>query len=293
MSIWLARPNIGLLAAILVVLAIWQPGAYAQTSPEQVRAGIPSATTPASNPSTSKETLVVRVEQAAPLKLERGESKSIWEVILPPIISALTALGGAFIGGQIGLRSSAATINQKANEIELKELRSKLGEFYGPLRQRSEDGRLMADELRDRQPDKDTFRLLVKLLDPEWLRNASPSDRTIVSEIVQNGTEVLKLIREKAGAVDPAVSPYLTRAATHFTMLKLAKDGALDNDAIRFERYAFPWQLDDVVAAEVKRLSERADLLQSRPSEAHPPISALTLAKTLSLKPWPSPPIRT
>jgi hypothetical protein len=53
---------------------------------------------------------------------------------------------------------------------------------------------------------------LLKLLDPAWFAGLSKSDQTIVNEIVNNGTELRTLVREKSGAVEPAVLPYLARA---------------------------------------------------------------------------------
>ncbi len=271
------------LVAYVLVCYLTLPTAVAQTAASAAASSSQRAV--ASTPAP----LLVRVEQVAPLKMEPSASKSLWEVILPPVISALTALGGAFVGGWIGQRSSAATINQKNNEAELKEIRAKLDGFYGPFSRRSHEGELMALELRERQPDKATFRTLLKLLDPEWLKNASKADHTIVAEIVQNGAGLLALIRDKAGALEPSVSDYLARAAIHFTMLKLAKDGALENDPDRFERYVFPWQLDRVLKLEVARLNARADLLQSKPSETHLPLAALVIPTEFALPEWPRP----
>lgn len=280
----LSREHVSFVLGLLLALALTCPRAQpasaasgsAQTLPLPASAAAPSP-------------LLVRVEQAGPIKLEQGAPKAWWESLVAPVISALTALAGAFIGGSIAQRSSAATINQKANEAEAKEIRAKLDTFYGPFVQRLEEGRLLANELRDRQPDKGTFRTLLKLLNPEWLKNTSPADHTIVTEIVQNGQSLIGLIRDKAGAVDPALSPYLARAATHFTVLKLAKDGALENDPARFDRYVFPKQLDDVLALEVKRLTNRANELQSKPTKAHEPIVPLAIPANLALPDWPSP----
>jgi hypothetical protein len=271
---------LGLLFALALTCANAQPTPAASSSAH-------TTALPAS--ATAPSPLLVRVEQAGPIKLEQGPPKAWWESLLAPVISALTALAGAFIGGSIAQRSSAATINQKANEVEAKEIRTKLDTFYGPFVQRLEEGRLLANELRDRQPDKGTFRTLIKLLDPDWLKNASPADRTIVTEIVENGQSLIGLIRDKAGAVDPALSPYLARAATHFTVLKLAKDGALENDPTRFERYVFPKQLDEVLELEVTRLTGRANELQSKPTKAHGPMASLVIPKGLALPDWPSP----
>lgn len=271
---------LGLLFALALTCAQAQPAPAASSSAQTLA---PTASAAAQSP------LLVRVEQAEPIRLERGPPKPWWDPFVAPAISALSALAGALIGGGIAQRSSAATINQKANEAEVKEIRTKLDTFYGPFVQRLEEGRLLANELRDRQPDKGTFRTLIKLLDPDWLKNTSPADRTIVTEIVQNGQSLIGLIRDKAGAVDPALSPYLARAATHFTVLQLAKNGALENDPARFERYVFPKQLDEVLELEVTRLTERANELQSRPTKAHGPIASLVIPKSLALPDWPSP----
>jgi hypothetical protein len=80
---------------------------------------------------------------------------------------------------------------------------------------------------------------------------SAQSVHSIIGDIVGNGTDLRTLIRDKAGAVDPAVLPYLARAGTHFTMLKLAKEGALANDPKRFELYVYPAQLDEVLSMDV------------------------------------------
>lgn len=271
---------VGLLFALSLTCSNAQPAPVASGNAH-------AAALPAS--AGAQSSLLVRVEQVGPIKLEQAPPKAWWDSLLAPVISALTALAGAFIGGSIAQRSNASTINQKANEVEAKEIRTKLDTFYGPFVQRLEEGRLLANELRDRQPDKGTFRTLIKLLDPDWLKNASPADRTIVAEIVENGKSLIGLIRDKAGAVDPALSPYLARAATHFTVLKLAKDGALENDPARFERYVFPKQLDDVLSLEVTRLTKRASELQSLPTNVHGPMAPLAIPKHLELPDWPNP----
>lgn len=274
--------------ALGLLIAIAVTGAKAQPQPPSAVSGAASGQAqPAS--SAAQSPLLVRVEQAGPIKLEQGSPKAWWDSLIAPVISALTALAGAFIGGSIAQRSSAATINQKANEAEVKEIRAKLDTFFGPFSVRLAEGRLLADDLRDRQPDKTTFRTLIKLLDPSWLPNLSPADRTIVTKIVENGHSLIALIRNSAGGVDPALSPYLARAATHFTMLKLAKDGKLENDASRFERYVFPKELDRVLALEVARLTDRANALQSKPTVAHGPMASLKIPEDLALPEWPSP----
>src|SRR5262249_53178775 len=108
-------------------------------------------------------------------------------------------------------------------------------------------------------------------------------DQTLVNEIVANGSDLRTLIRDKTGAVDPAILPYLAEAGTHFTMLKLAKDGALENDPKRFERYVYPRKLDDVLKLDMARLKKRADLLLNQPSKSHGSPEPLKIPPQLAL----------
>jgi hypothetical protein len=285
-------------------------GAIAQTAPFPPQpvppSVLPSAAVEPSQVVQPPPPLVVRVEQVAPIKLEPSGDSSWWTRLVPiiaPIISGLIALGGVWLGLRVGQSNtqrtidaaqlnSEAAINQKANESELKEIQEKFDAFYGPYLQRSEENRLLALELRDRQPDRATFRTLLKLLDPAWFAGLSKADQTIVNEIVGNGVELRTLIRDKAGAVDSAVLPYLARAGTHFTILKLAKEGALNNDPGRFERYVYPAQLDAVLSADMTRLKRRSQTLQTRPSERHGPLDPLVIPPELALPVWPEPPPR-
>jgi hypothetical protein len=84
----------------------------------------------------------------------------------------------------------------------------------------------------------------------------------------------------------------LARAATHFTILKLAKEGALENDPKRFEPYVYPAQLDEVLNLDMARLKRRSQTLQSRPSERHGLLEALVIPPALALAAWADPPRR-
>ncbi|HEX3885401.1 MAG TPA: hypothetical protein VHW66_22295 [Stellaceae bacterium] len=72
-------------------------------------------------------------------------------------------------------------------------------------------------------------------------------------------------------------------------MLKLAKDGALDNDPERFQRYVYPQQIDTVLTSEVARLKLRIELLRADPTKRYPPLEALVIPPELALPPWPEP----
>lgn len=213
---------------------------------------------------------------------------------------ALLALAGALLGViasqwttrrtiEAGRRNVEDAVNQKANEMELVDLRARLEGFYGPYQQLSEENRLLAEEFRSRQSDSE-IRTLLKLLDPHWFPRLSKADQTIVEEIIRNGLVLRDLIRAKSGLADPAALPYLARAGTHFTLLNLAKAGALGNDPDRFAVYVYPHQLDEVLRAETERLKGRINLLRSAPAQAHRPLEPLVLPEALALPPWPESP---
>lgn len=115
------------------------------------------------------------------------------------------------------------------------------------------------------------------------------TDKALVAEIVRNDAELERLIREKAGLVEPAVLPYLARASAHFRMLQLAHSGSLGDDRSLVTRYRYPWQLDEVLATEVARLQRRRERLRRAPAVAQGPLEPLILAGHLELEAWPSP----
>jgi hypothetical protein len=229
----------------------------------------------------SPRPLSIRIEQAAPFQMASGR-RDWWEPYLQPFVSGLTALGGALIGGWLGRRNASAAINQKANETEMKELQAKLNEFYGRFRQISAENKLIAGEFKSRHGDND-FRTLVALLDPAWRERLSAADKTIVETIVQNGTELRNLIRDKAGLVDLQVLPYLAKVSAHFAMLELAHKGKLENDVERFKTYVYPETLDGVLDLEIKRLSDRIALLLTESECRHSPMAALKIPSGLRL----------
>jgi hypothetical protein len=178
---------------------------------------------------------------------------------------------------------------QKANETEIRDIQAKLDGFYGPLVQLLQTDHLMAQELRNRQPDKQTHRLLVKLFNKEWLAALPVGDKRIVAEICNRAAELETFIREKSGMVDLQLIPYLARASAHFRVLHLAHKGELGADPTTFARYVFPKQLDDVLALEVNRLSRRCDRLRAAPGAPLGAIEPLNIPKELELDPWPNP----
>lgn len=268
-----------LVLVVLSIFLLWGGVSFSQTlqSPQIDR----SQATAKAPPQVSTRPLTIRVEQDAPFQMASGQ-KEWWEPYLQPFVSGLTALGGALIGGWLGRRNAFAAINQKANETEMKELQTKLNEFYGRFRQISAENKLIALEFKSRHGTQE-FRTLVALLDPAWRDGLSPADRTIVETIVKNGAELRNLIRDKAGLVDIQVLPYLAKVSAHFAMLDLASQGKLENDPQRFKAYVYPETLDGILDLEIKRLSERITLLLTKNDCRHAPMIALKIPSSLQL----------
>jgi hypothetical protein len=188
-----------------------------------------------------------------------------------------------------GQRNNEATLWQKTNETELKDIQAKLDGFYGPFLQLSAMNALLALEMRNRQPDKETFRLLKSVFDKQWLASLSEGDKTIVREICDNADILEDFMKEKTAMVDTKVLPYLSRVRAHFRVLHLAYKGELGTDPTNFLRYVYPWQLDNVLELEVERLQRRIDVLQANPGKCPGHIKPLDIPPKFALPDWPKP----
>jgi hypothetical protein len=148
---------------------------------------------------------------------------------------------------------------------------------------------LLDGEFRDRQPDKDTFRLLTSVFDKQWLASLSDGDKIIVREICNNASLLETYLKDKSAMVDAKVLPYLFRASAHFRILYLAYKGELGTDPKNFLRYVYPRQLDRVLELEVERLQRRSNLLRSHPGDSPGSLEPLNIPAELELPVWPSP----
>jgi hypothetical protein len=184
-------------------------------------------------------------------------------------------------------RTTRATTIQKANEAELAALDAKLDKFYGPYLQLSSTNRLIATELKSRQPEPEKMRILLILLDPDWRSKLSKGDAALVDEIVAIDEALLKLIQEASGLTSSAVQPYLWRAASHFRMMMLAHQAKLDNDPERYASYVYPRQLDEVLELETDRIHGRMETIRRAPMQLHPLPRELIVPERLKLAPWP------
>jgi hypothetical protein len=253
-----------IIAATFIALAVASTSSHA------------AAQTPA-RPSLSVEILNV-----PPIRLDQP-ARSIWrEILSGPMLSGIASAVAsaivALIGVRMALRNTVATLYQKSNEAEVKELQARLNEFYGPFNQISRENELISREFRDRHKrDDPNFRTLIALLDEQWRIALDKSDKALLDRMMQNGTDLRKLIRDKSGLVDVKIVPILAKAAAHFAILEMASKGELENLPSRFDTYVYPRELDPAITKEIDRLNGRIQALLTEPGKNHPPIRPLVL----------------
>ncbi|MCK1593340.1 hypothetical protein [Bradyrhizobium sp. 164] len=186
--------------------------------------------------------------------------------------------------------NNEATIWQKANELEVKEIQDKLDRFYGPYSQMSGTNALLSRDLRSRQQDSSTFLLIEKLFDKSWLESLPTDQKALVGELVTNAGNMRKFILDNAKMADAKIQPYLSRVCAHYRILELAHAGQLGTDPKPYvSKYVFPIQIEKVLALEVARLESRKQHLRSQPSKQPPMIGELLIPEDLKLPEWQYP----
>lgn len=249
----------------------------------------------------SQEHQTVRLEPIGTFRLDSGASAPWWSYFVPivgPIVSGFIAFSGVWLGLrkadgntrrtlEAAQRNGDASIWQKANETELREIQAKLDGFYVPFQLLSEANHQLAQDIRSRQPDG--YRMLLKLFDKEWRDNLSDGDKKLVEIVCRNGEELRALIASKSGLVDDNILPYLSRASAHFRVLYLAYSGELGSDSERFKKYVYPIQLDGVLSLEIARLRGRINELRAGPGRPPAPLATLAIPANLQLPDWVDP----
>jgi hypothetical protein len=307
-----------LISLLFIVTMLASAASLAQAPSPPPRAQgvpLPVATPQAPQPTVAPlASLTVRVEAIPTVELKSAPSSLSLKDFAPSlgaVVGLIGAVMAVWITGRIGQRNNQASIEaaqrnveasiragqrnneaglwQKANETELKDIQAKLDGFYGPFLQLSGMNSLLAREFRDRQPDKNTFRLLLSVFNKQWLAGLSEGDKTIVREICNNASLLETYLKEKSAMVDAKVLPYLFRVSAHFRVLHLAYKGELGTDPTNFLRYVYPQQLDKVLELEVERLQRRSASLRAHPAESPGPFEPLNIPAELELPAWPAP----
>jgi hypothetical protein len=268
--------------------------AWGQASAPQAAA--PQASVP--QPAVSAA-MVLRVESIAPIKIS-SESGQSWLATYGSLIGSFLALAGVLWSLNVTTRNAnsatrttqqinQASIWQKANEAELKDIQTRLDGFYMPYVLLSRANKVLADDVKFRQPKPDDHRLLVQLFNKEWRDSLSAADRKIVEIVCKNADVLRTLIVDKSGLVSGIVLEYLSRASVHYHLLSLAFNNELGDDSSRFAKYVYPRQLNEVLELEIERLNDRAQQLRHDPSGRHDPAAPLVIPDRLkpeSSDPW-------
>lgn len=233
----------------------------------------------------------------APFAVDDSASLKDVFVVLAPFGATLVGILALIVSAimtsrtlRVSTENSDASIWQKANELEIKEVQEKLDRFYGPFIQMSGTNALLSRDLRHRQSDSLSFLLIEKLFDRDWFNSLPSGERALVDEIVSNAVILRKFVMENAKMVDQKVQPYLSRLTAHYRILELAHLDKLGSDPTLFvQKYVFPIQIDSILKLEVARLESRKELLRSQPGRQPPPLVELVIPSSLKLKDLPYP----
>lgn len=144
-------------------------------------------------------------------------------------------------------------LNAKTKEEERAEINKKLSEFYGPFTQLSHKN-LMLYRLftSDKKPH---YQTLSELLNGTKFNG---NDKVLLEQIMLINKQLEDLIINKSGYVEnPNLRKLLAKAATHFNVMKLAFDGAINGEKDRFIEYLYPRELSDKINEDIDKLNQR------------------------------------
>ncbi len=293
-----------LLAGALIAAVAAQAMAQAPPATPPAPVTAPSSTQTATQ--QPQPVVSVRIDQAGPLRLltesaDRGGTP--WPVILPPLISGVITLVGAFLALYYGYRNTRRSIEsaarnsessvwQKANEVEFQDIERQIAGFYARFQQLSQISTLFARDLRNRQMNPQTFFLLEKLFDQSWVSELPNHDKTVIREILRIVEELEALINNRTSPINEKLVPYFARASAHFRVIRLAYNGELGSDPSLFRVYIYPRQLNNVLVLEIRRLRDRQATLRAFPSAPPGPMPELIIPEDdeHTLRPWVAPP---
>lgn len=168
-----------------------------------------------------------------------------------------TIVGVVSIGASLVINSRI--LKSKLRDDELKEINSKLNEFYGPFIQLKEKNKILY-ELFTKDKDDD-FKTLVSLLNEEKFNG---NDKKLLNEIIEIDKNLEILIVEKGGYIENSkLRELFAKASAHFNIMNQAYNGTLSGEVERFKEYIYPRELDNEIKNEVNRLNCRIKELNS------------------------------
>jgi hypothetical protein len=163
-----------------------------------------------------------------------------------PVFVAVVSLFLAYLYNRKILHSN------NVNE-ERKDIHTRLNEFYGPLRQLLGVSRDLYGRFRYSKPDN--FRTLIVLLEGHIFEG---NDKALLEQILKVTRAIDQLILKKSGLVDNLeLHALLSKASTHFRLMRLAYEGQLSGDIERFQDHIFPLELAERIDAQIEGLQSR------------------------------------
>lgn len=194
-----------------------------------------------------------------------GSSASWLAPALIGLLGALAGAAGALVGAVVVGRYQKRALDQsheeKRREEERADIYRKLNEFYGPvsvLLYESEMWHALFKHGAD-------FRTLIDLIDGHRFTG---DNKVLLDEIMRTTDQISAFIVEKGGLVEEEPSDLtelLSKARTHYRLLRLAADRKLTEDAERYAGYVYPKTLDSAIRSRKAQLEARLRALNGTP----------------------------
>src|SRR5258705_4660041 len=180
--------------------------------------------------------------------------------------------------------ANARQFNLLRSKEERDEIIKKLNDFYGPFKELRTQSKILygkfALELRPGYEGATgtRFRTLRYLLEGCTL---DVQDTEILTQILQIGSEQVKLIESQMGLVDrPELQDLLGTLAAHIRILQLAFNKKVTGPADAFEDMLFPLSIDGAIESAILRLQDRLNELSqfgSAPAKTKEPLETATV----------------
>ena len=212
----------------------------------------------------SLETLRVSVSEPLQLAITAAPNDplgTLLQWLVPALIGLLGALAGAVVAGRYQ-KYALQKSHEEARRVERREdIARKLDEFYGPVSILLYESEMWHDLLKN----GDDYRTLTALIGG---RRFTGDDAALLDEVMRTTDQISALIVEKGGLVEEEPSELtvlLSKARTHYRLLRLAAGNKLTEDAERFGNYVYPKELDDALRDRKAELEEQLRALGGTP----------------------------
>lgn len=163
------------------------------------------------------------------------------------------------------LRHNYLLLAEKQREEERQEISKKLNEFYGPCQTLLRESKMLHDAFKNGRD----FRTLTQLLKG---KEYTGNDCVLLDQVMSVTDRISELIIEKSGLVEDdeeELQELLSQARAHYSLLRLASEGAISGQTYRFKAFVYPRDLDQAIVRKKRSLEQRLEELR-RLDEAMP-----------------------